>query len=252
MNSEIRSYSATNIAELFDAIVYITRVYDIDMWWRGQAQVEWELTPSLHHKGLARYEANMAIRFQNYAAVRHQDVPETTDRVRWLFLMQHYGLPSRLLDWTNAPLTALFFAVREKKHYDRDGVLWGLVAAKLNKFQLNNEVIVGFSSPAIRKLFDDVYVADAAASNDERIVAVASPHFDLRQMAQASEFTIHGSGRPLEQLDNAKEFLFRIVIPKSSKKAFAQTLDLLHIHEASLFPDLEHLARHLASLKYDH
>lgn len=48
----------------------------------------------------------------------------------WLCLMQHHGIPTRLLDWTESILIALYFAVKEKN--DCDGYIFALNAARLN------------------------------------------------------------------------------------------------------------------------
>jgi hypothetical protein len=50
----------------------------------------------------------------------------------WLCLMQHYELPTRLLDWTESPLVGLFFAVKDEKYESLDGRLFMLNAKRLN------------------------------------------------------------------------------------------------------------------------
>jgi hypothetical protein len=101
---------------------------EIDGSWgfRGQRESEWTLQTSLdreitvfHNTGhypLDRQpeENELLFRFQqqvhNY--VRH--LPSVKDRASWLALMQHYGVPTRMLDWTQSPYVALYFAVEEK------------------------------------------------------------------------------------------------------------------------------------------
>lgn len=50
----------------------------------------------------------------------------------WLCLMQHYGAPTRLLDWSESVLVALYFAVENKEDHGKDGDLYVLNAASLN------------------------------------------------------------------------------------------------------------------------
>ncbi len=96
---------------------------------RGQRQSEWPLWTALdrgvrvtysdqNHAGhypIDREEVTrqFLLRFQRRAHMYLADVPLGRDIASWLGLMQHYGAPTRLLDWTESPEIALYFAVRE-------------------------------------------------------------------------------------------------------------------------------------------
>ena len=90
-----------NFGEVLDAIVQITRAFgDTKVWWRGHANNGWRLAPKLYREGMSAKEFNMNQRFRMLAKVRHANCPGPDDALAWLFLMQHYGLPTRLLDWS--------------------------------------------------------------------------------------------------------------------------------------------------------
>lgn len=187
----------------------------------------------------------MAVRFMNYARVRHCQVPSIEDGPGWLFLMQHYGLPTRLLDWSQSPLTALFFAVREEAFADQDAIVWGLAPTRLNLEQTGKAAILGIGNDLVRPVFRDAWRAAGSSSTDGKILAITAQHVDVRQMVQASEFTLHGTPVPLEEQANSHKFLVKVMVPAGMKKGLGQALKLLHLTDSYFFPDLEHLAQDL-------
>ena len=249
MNPE--EYIATDLSTYLSAIVTATRNFDNNtLWWRGQSRKSWSLHPSIYHRDLAKNETNMCVQFRNQAKVRHRDVPDIHDTTSWLFLMQHYGLPTRLLDWSDSPLIALFFAIKNITADDEDGVIYGLSPTDLNFKEIALKGIVGTGNPTARKVFDNAWVNPGEKKDATNILAINTQHVDIRQMVQASQFTIHGINTSLHELDGASEYLVSIIIPREFKEAFRQIINLFHINDSYLFPDLEHLARQIQSLNY--
>jgi len=107
-----------------------------EIWWRGQAdQSAWKLEPGIFrskrpHDLLIKQESSFYARFMQFAPTRYENCPGANEIAKWLFLMQHYGLKTRLLDWTTSPLTALYFAVNQEN--GKNGVLWALNPLQLN------------------------------------------------------------------------------------------------------------------------
>jgi len=217
-------------------------------WWRGQAVGGWDLNPSLYHGGFSAKERNLTFRFTKMAKARCNAFPATGDYPGWLFLMQHYRLPTRLLDWSESPLVAMFFALDDKTRNDNDGALWALYPALLNKTQGNEPTIYSGDHPHVRQLFTNAFETTRIPA--EQIVAVQTDQADIRQMVQQSVFTIHGKDTPINKLPEADRFVAKIVIPKSAKQSFRDNLDMQGVNRATLFPDLENLAAYLRECNF--
>ena len=106
------------------------------VWWRGQSRDEgWDLVPRVHRLPLS--ERLLVPRFMQKVHACHNDCPRQDDYLGWLVLMQHYSFPTRLLDWTESPLFAAFFACdnvfdADKRNKEENAVIWGLLPCTLN------------------------------------------------------------------------------------------------------------------------
>jgi hypothetical protein len=246
----IETYTANNIHELFDKILYSSVNFkNQEPWWRGQSVSDWDLVSSIHRQDEMVDESSIMTRFKLKASTRRENCPSKDDLVGWLFLMQHYGLPTRLLDWSESPLIALFFAVEEIKYKNEDSAIWALNPEQLNRSQSNpNE---GILLPNNERTIRSVY--SAFGSNDKppcEVLSLLPDHNDIRQMLQQSVFTIHENKTPINLLPKAESFLIKIIIPKEKKYFFKEFLDQIGIDRSSIFPDLENLAKYISERNF--
>jgi hypothetical protein len=234
-----------SVEQLVDATSDLATRFSRPIWWRGHANADWLLVPKVYRGGRNQlYEANALARFMNRAPSRCSWTPPTdaTGLPKWLSLAQHYGLPTRLLDWSESPLGAAFFAIME--HPEVDGALWAL-----DPFKLNRAAGYGPSLPSATN--DDVLkivlpAFDRAVAPTKRTLAILSTEVDLRMLLQHAAFTIHGHDKPLEQEVEGRISLERFVIPAADKQYLREGLDVLGTRRSTLFPDLQNLAGELA------
>lgn len=211
------------------------------VWARGQRDASWRLVPGSQRRSKV-LESEVAHMFRLRAPSRHARCPAHDDLAGWLSLMQHYGLATRLLDWSESALVAAFFAAAEGA-IECDAAIWLLDPAGLNR-SFGVFAIPLLSSPAVK---DEVGGAFSWPSS-KRILAVHASQIDVRMAVQLSQFTIHGADFALDQHPHADQFLTKLVIPKDALQPFRHELSILGVRRSSLFPDLDNLARELGDL----
>lgn len=232
-----------DISELVACLKSLRAADDSPLWFRGHACARWTLLPWARRGYTLDQERQLTHGFFARARTRYPSCPRDEDGAAWLALMQHYRLPTRLLDWTASPLVAAFFATA---HHDRvtptDAVIWCLRPTLLNESQGWEPLIYPLNSRTIAPLIDPPFKGD---EREERIAAAWPLESDNRMLIQQSGFTVHASSTPLQELPRRGRWLHRIVIPADAVGGLRNELHALGVRIADLFPDLEHLAMEL-------
>jgi hypothetical protein len=166
--------------------------------------------------------------------------------------MQHYGVPTRLLDWTENPLVALFFALERVKSEllaNDDAVVWILDPVELNLRALSNREgtgkVLGAYSPEL-----EGYMPSPEGRRVSMILplAVYGIHNSPRIVNQRGGFMLFGkSTTPLEEnADVLRGGIIKYIRIKSSglKGIFAD-LFKMGVSDSVIYPDLDGLGREL-------
>jgi hypothetical protein len=224
-------------------------------WFRGHAAETWELHPGVFREGFQgdtdaerlRLERHLTQDFRVMSAGLHHHIEESD----LYFLQQHYRMPTRLLDWTNNPLAALYFAVTS--HLDKDGAFFAMDAYNLGPTQQatflgesglkNFEGIADSRHPAFRGALRAVFRWEAR-DPPEFIMPVRPDYFDRRITLQRGCFTLHPPSKKILTV-NENSTLKTYVIPMEKKQKIARQLAILGIDDFSVFGDLEHLSTSL-------
>lgn len=239
------------------------------LWFRGCTTGNQVLVPSLYrHKtrkkktDLQELETRLITRFRQ----RSMPLVDRPLEEGWntLFFMQHYGIPTRLLDWTENPFIAFYFAVTSGKfsgrrsrvnqsselRFPRDAIIWILDPVRWTNHALRQQSYTGgVLTPGDTALnsyrpparFDDMHAHP---------VALYGAHNSPRIVAQRGVFTIFGQDTlPMEKVYDKDGFprhsLMRVVLPKDALPSMRKSILSHGITESVVFPDLEGLAKEM-------
>src|SRR3569832_2130761 len=135
MASKYSTELARSVSEyltIFENVVrkWTARDGAIRPWCRGQSDASWHLYPGVCRPGVVCNPDEIRSEFHLRALPLLRHIPGSD--WEWYFLMQHYGLPTRLLDWTTGSLLGLYFAVRTEVG-KQDAAVWIIDPWALNK-----------------------------------------------------------------------------------------------------------------------
>lgn len=220
-------------------------------WFRGQRDFSWNLLPKVRRGYTRQQEQYLTNLFYTRARTRHASCPADDDYGAWLALMQHFGLPTRLLDWTNSPLIAAYFATKypfdmRSDFAATDAAIWMLEPHRLNTSQGYEPVFPPLNAGSLQEM-----LRPAIKGDDSSTIAVlaASPlEIDMRMFVQQGQFTVHVTNQELNKMAGSENWLRKVKIPVEVVSQVALELDLLGIRLADIFPDLENLARELTNM----
>jgi len=258
--SEFDTYKIENINHLIEVG---TKLYPF--WFRGHSRCFGNLLPKIFREtekfkgqlsgGSANHEFAYIEEYQRKVPVFTDNIPERRD-IGWLLMMQHYGAPTRLLDWTENILVAAYFAVHENKK--EDGEIWVIFPQRLNKHYAG-EVFWLWDSPQVSYLAKEPFWHGNPSKLAEELgltktpqtpLAFYSPLNNPRMVAQSSVFTIHPkpdhdkSNTIRSLLENTKQGveIVRYIIPFDCKINIFHDLNKLGINRTRLFPEQESVA----------
>jgi FRG domain len=231
--------------------------------WRGHGNVDWALTPEVYRKAPSGWEYDeltLLQYFMNLAESRHARCPPRNDRLGWLMLARHFGLPTRLLDWSWSPLVALYFAVqRDERNPYADGCIWALQPGLMNHQMLGLPTtprLLGPDEPKVLELVDAAFEISPMrrAEQMSRVpglaLALGAREIDARMFTQQGAFTIHADAANLaDDVEQHTSTAWRraFLVPNGNRYGLEEILRRLAIHKSSLFPDLGALAEDLKS-----
>lgn len=267
ISQEIRS-----LADYVNVVMKVANVKSgYTNYYRGQGNIEYTLLPSLYRKTTT---PNKEIELYKEAIRRSpENFAGLTSTFQQLVKLQHYGIPTRLLDLTTNALIALFFAVEDKNLKSKDAVVY--------VFSVNDKEVKSYDSDAVSVLSNLVRVKSIKMpaepieteifnqSSDTKMllheIKYEKPHFlsvidpkdlhkticvkpkldNARIRQQSGAFFLYGIGGSKETCSQLKEHPINIVISARSKETLMKELACFGITDAYVYPEMDHVMQNI-------
>jgi hypothetical protein len=268
-----------SIPSFLDQLRYIKKSKTHEYFFRGHDDLNYPLSPSIYRKRYIQNEDNI---FKEIILRAPNDFISDRTAIEKLVKMQHYGLPTRLLDITSNPLVALYFACASKpkavgeviifkvpksdiKYYDSDTVtILANISKRPKDFSIETLIkndLEGFNETVeITKLLHEIrddkpqFLPIIDFNDIERVIAVKTKYSNSRIIKQSGAFLLFGINnnklRPATVPDAwiLNKSVIDSQIDHSKKSIILDELDALGINEATLFPELENQSKYLKEL----
>lgn len=229
------------------------------LWYRGHSRKSHELMPGIMRRGKAindvyDRERRLITRFRQRSMPYW---PAGYPQSDWeqLFAMQHFGIPTRLLDWSENLFIATHFALSNPRALDMsaddppvvwcvDPVAWNRSTPVLSEYGERIQVLTTSDEEL------DAYDPDPKRKRNKSPVAIFGTHNSGRIVAQRGTFFVWGEeAKPLESYSDAGTgMLWRFVI-KGDRNKLAAELDALGFGETMIVPELAALATELTRVE---
>ncbi|NOU19822.1 MAG: FRG domain-containing protein [Bacteroidales bacterium] len=267
------------ILDFITQLQKISKSNNYEYYYRGHSDKDFELKPSIYRRRFIRNEDRF---FKEIILRTPNDFINEKTALEKLVKMQHYGIPTRILDITTNPLVALYFACNELadkadgevlvfkipktdiKFYDSDTVsILANISKRPYDFEIdsleksttkafNNEVPIQYLLHEIREekpqFLPVIYHQDFA-----RVVAVKVKLNNNRILKQNGAFLIFGiNGSKKDPATIPSDWILNLEVnginlktDKKCKRQLLDDLDALGINESTLFPEIENQAKYL-------
>jgi hypothetical protein len=291
MATELRRAGATTLSEFIEIVEGTKPVTSAGLWFRGQASSKYRLEPgAVRHlrvvadaRGLPVSEdAHLSSSGTTWSGPSAERMLQNfklqarpflefnpSNDYEWMFLAQHHGLPTRLLDWSTNAMVALYFALstakavrgnprEEVKKYldlDRDDLQEGASAVFIIDPGLVNDTTVGVRD-TVNPLEDVERWANYLTPMEHSSIStfspmcIVAPHISPRIRAQSGAFTIQGANIwPLDYFDLIRPLITKIFIPHEATSEILNSLHRMGMSKSFIYPSLDTVAEDVARIE---
>lgn len=234
-------------------------------WYRGHRETSYRLEPSIYRNKVSVVTGEESIQFRHYEVkdenLAIKEFKKKFDNklsnhiysdLDYLYLMQHNGIETRLLDFTSNPLIALFFSVVERKNInlvkedfeseyefdDECSAVFCVNPIDINKMSFGQDKIIDLSYMKFTK-FKNLLTPICIEPNNCKI--------DRRLDIQNGKFVLFGKeANALDWYDITRKSMLKIIIPNSKRPQILKELSKkFNIDYTTVYPDYEGLKLHV-------
>lgn len=257
----------TKVSTLIDDLRYVK--FDVKnhvIFFRGHSDKNWHAKPSIYRDDFIKKEH---IIFREVISSIPEEFVSSNNTFQKLVKMQHYGLPTRLLDITENPLIALYFACINHKDIDGEILVYKVPRDEIKYFDSDTVSILSnvakmkenFSIEDMDKdwLLHEIrqekygFLSNINPDDLSKVLFVKPLLDNQRIIRQDGSFMLFGiDGNKLEMASIPEKYKVHkdnkgFIIDANSKNEILQQLEILGVHHAKLFPEIDNITQYIKS-----